>query len=111
MAFRLGWSSQPDGNFDFESGSRNSPFEVEGYEVEVGFMVKKVKRKYFCFYKKKIFLFKENSNRSLATAPGSLLVILNTNRKIPQVHGITIVAFTCKYSRYRIFHREWRYFF
>ena len=52
MAFRLGWSSLPDESFGFEGGLGNSPFEAEGYEVEVGFMVKKVKRKYFCFYKK-----------------------------------------------------------
>ena len=29
----------------------------------------------------------------------------------PQAYGITVVAFTWKYSGYRIFHREWRYFF
>ena len=29
----------------------------------------------------------------------------------PQAYGITVVAFSFKYSGYRIFHREWRYFF
>jgi hypothetical protein len=31
-----------------------------------------------------------------------LLVFLNVCRKIPQVHGITVVAFTRWYSGYRI---------
>ena len=29
----------------------------------------------------------------------------------PQAYGITVVAFAQKYSGYRIFHRERRYFF
>jgi hypothetical protein len=31
-------------------------------------------------------------------------------QKNPQAYGITVVAFTQKYSGYRIFHRERRYF-
>jgi hypothetical protein len=31
-----------------------------------------------------------------------VLVFLNTNRKIPQAYGITVVAFTWWYSGYRI---------
>jgi hypothetical protein len=56
-------------------------------------------------------MFEQNSNRSPAMAPESLLVFLNVNKKIPQAHGITVVAFTQKYSGYHIFHREWGYFF
>jgi hypothetical protein len=41
----------------------------------------------------------------------ALLVFLNANRKNPQTHEITVVAFTRNYSGYRIFHREQRYFF
>ena len=52
MAFRLGWSSQPDERLGFESVLGNSPFEAEGYEVEVGFMVKEVKENIFVFIKK-----------------------------------------------------------
>jgi hypothetical protein len=37
--------------------------------------------------------------------------ILNAYRKIPQAHEITVVAFNRKYSGYRIFQREQRYFF
>ena len=52
MAFKLGWSSQPDERFGFEigDGSRNSPFEAERYGFEVGFMVEKDKRRYFLFF-------------------------------------------------------------
>jgi hypothetical protein len=49
MAIKPGWNSWPDERFGFESGLGNSPFEAEGYEVEVGFMVEKTR--YFCFYK------------------------------------------------------------
>jgi hypothetical protein len=54
MAFRLGWSSQPDGRLGFEGGSGNSPFEVGWFWIRVEFMVKKIKRKLFCFYKNKM---------------------------------------------------------
>ena len=33
----------------------------------------------------------------------AVLVFLKTDRKIPQAHEITVVAFTRKYSGYRIF--------
>ena len=51
MAFKLGWSSQPDERFGFEigDGSTNSPFEADRFEFEVSFMVEKDKR-YFCFF-------------------------------------------------------------
>jgi hypothetical protein len=33
MALNLGWSSKPNESFDFEKdgGSKNSPFEAEGF--------------------------------------------------------------------------------
>jgi hypothetical protein len=45
IAFKLGWSSQLDEWFCFEigDGSRNSPFEVEGFAMDVGFMIEKIK--------------------------------------------------------------------
>ena len=51
MAIKLGQSPQPEEKFGF--GSRNSPFEAEGYEIEVGFMLKKVKENIFDFIKGK----------------------------------------------------------
>ena len=47
----------------------------------------------------------QHSYRSLATAPESLLGILNANRKIRK-RTDTDVAFTREYSRVSIFHRE-----
>ena len=49
MAIKLGWCSQPDESFGFakSGGLRNSPFEAEGYEIEVGFMLKKIKENIF----------------------------------------------------------------
>jgi hypothetical protein len=44
------------------------------------------------------------------SALARLFVFLNICRKIPQAHKFTVVAFTRKYSGYRIFHREQRYF-
>jgi hypothetical protein len=43
IAFKLGWSSQPDERFGFEIGDglRNSPYEAERFEFKVGFMVTK----------------------------------------------------------------------
>ena len=43
---------------------------------------------------------------SVSYSTTCLLVFLNANRKIPQVPGITVVAFTQKYSGYHIFHKE-----
>ena len=51
MAIKLGWSSPPDERFNFEGGAGNSPFEAEGYEVEVVFMVEKTKEDIFVFIK------------------------------------------------------------
>ena len=47
----------------------------------------------------------KHSYRSPATAPESLLGILNANRKIHK-RTDTDVAFTREYSRVSIFHRE-----
>jgi hypothetical protein len=54
IAFKLGWSAQPDERFCFETGngSRNSPFEAEGFATNVGFMIEKIKEYYFVFIKK-----------------------------------------------------------
>jgi hypothetical protein len=54
-AFKLGWSSWPDEWVGFETGdgTRNSPFEVKGFAMDVSFMIEKIKEDYFCFYKKK----------------------------------------------------------
>ena len=49
--------------------------------------------------------FETSSYRSPATAPESLLGILNANRKIRKRKD-TDVAFTREYSRVSIFHRE-----
>jgi hypothetical protein len=43
--------------------------------------------------------------------PESFLVFLNVYIINSQAYGITVVAFTWKYSGYRIFDREQRYFF
>jgi len=51
MAIKPGWSSPLDERFGFGGGSENSPFEVERFLIGVEFMVKKIKRKLFCFYK------------------------------------------------------------
>ena len=72
MAFKLGWSSQPDEWFGFETGDglRNSPFEAERYGFEVGFMVKKDKRRYFCFYKNKGYRYEDElGSKKIATVP------------------------------------------
>jgi hypothetical protein len=47
IAFKLGWSSQPDERFGFGGGSRNSPFEAERFWNCDGFMMKKIKENYF----------------------------------------------------------------
>jgi len=45
IAFNLGWSSQTDEMFGFETGDspRKSPFEEDIFEFEVGFIMKRVK--------------------------------------------------------------------
>ena len=101
MAIKPERSSLPDEQFSFgeSDGSRNSPFEVEGFWYEVGFIMKKKKEYLFCFYEKKRYKirgwtrFEENT----ATVPRQqrqkcLLVFLNANRNNPQPHGITVVA-------------------
>jgi hypothetical protein len=101
MAFELGWSSQLDERFGFETGdgSRNFPFEADKFGFEVGFMVEKDKRRYFCFYKKKGYRYEDELGlKEIATIPRQwcqkcLLIFLNAYKNNPQAHGITVVAF------------------
>jgi hypothetical protein len=70
MAFRLGWSSQPDGRLGFEGGSGNSPFEVGQFWIRVEFTVKKIKENYFVFIKIKGYRYEgELGSKKIATVP------------------------------------------
>jgi hypothetical protein len=74
IAFKLGWSSQLDERFNFETGdgSRNSPFEVKGFATDVGFMIEKIKENYFVFIKRKDKRYRyedELGSKKIATIP------------------------------------------
>jgi hypothetical protein len=56
--------------FEIGDGSRNSPFEAGQFWIRVGFMVKKIKRKLFCFYKNKGYKYEDElGSKKIATIP------------------------------------------
>jgi hypothetical protein len=57
--------------FENGDGSSNSPFEVEGFEFEVGFMVEKVKEIFFfVFIKRKGYKYEDKlGSKKIATIP------------------------------------------
>jgi hypothetical protein len=74
IALKLGWSSQSDEQFYFKTGdgSRNSPFEAEGFATDVGFMIEEIKEDYFVYIKIKHKRYKyedELGLKKIATIP------------------------------------------
>ena len=70
MAIKPGWSSLLDERFGFGGDSENSLFEVERFLIGVEFMVKKIKRKLFCFYKNKGYKYEDElGSKKIATVP------------------------------------------
>jgi hypothetical protein len=73
-------------------------------------MIKKDKRKtIFCFYKKKGYRYEDElGSKKIATIPRqwrqkACWYFLMSTKVNPQAYRITVVAFTRKYSGYRIF--------
>ena len=70
MAIKPGRSSQSDEMFGFGGGLENSPFKEERYGFGVCFMVKKDKRKYFVFLKRKGYRYEDKlGSKKIATVP------------------------------------------